>query len=456
MLKSIGTPEHRSSLGLEKASASTGKNVNQSKPKILVLGDAAVSTGFARVIRNILEPLVNDYELHQIGISYHGDPHNYPWSLYPAMVGGDLYGVGRIQSLVEQLQPDLVFAVNDLWTLGNYMDVLKHYRDRLKIILYCPIESKLIDCSHVLRLNGAHKVVAYTEFGRCELERGIHWASTHYPEKEFLPFQVEVIPHGVDSSLVNDSDSELITETLQSRRLEAKRKLWPNFKDIKDSFIVLNANRNQPRKRIDLTVQGFKLFAQSKPDNVRLYLHMGLEDLGWNVLRLAQNLGIEDRLILSTTSRTIPSISDEQMNLVYTACDIGLNTSTGEGWGLVNFEHAAAQAPQVITAHEVAKELWANQAVLIESKISLIEPQTLATAHIVTPEDIAAALEQLYQDTAYRHRMGIAAHQNATKTAYSWNTIAQSWRQLFESFSCNEIKPEFLTSSSQSTELDHL
>lgn len=433
MLKSINPRFVDSSSEIQSLPSSNERTICGDKQRILVIGDAVVSTGFARVIRNILEPLIDLYDIHQIGISYHGDPHTYPWPLYPAMAGGDLYGVGRIQSLVEKLQPNLVFAINDLWTLGNYMDVLRRYREHLKIILYCPIESKLVDFTHVLRLNGAHKVIAYTQFGKCELDKGMNWASIHHPELEFLPKQVEVIPHGVDCNLFNDCKTSVVEKESHVRRLQAKKKLWPNFVDIEDSFIVLNANRNQPRKRIDLTMLGFSLFAQSKPDNVRLYLHMGLEDLGWNIIQLAENLGIERRLILSTSSRTIPSISDEQMNLVYTACDVGLNTSTGEGWGLVNFEHAAAQAPQVITAHEVAKELWSSHAELIEPKIALVEPQTLATAYIISPEDIATALERLYQDTAYRHRMGIVAYNNATKTAYSWKVIAQSWKQQFES-----------------------
>lgn len=141
---------------IHKPSSFNGKISPTNKTKILIIGDAAVSTGFSRVIRNIFESLLDDFEFHQIGISYHGDPHDYHWPLYPAIVGGDLFGTGRIQSLIEKIQPSIVFALNDLWTLGSYMDVLKHYRDHLKIILYCPIESKLIDWG-VCKESGKHR-----------------------------------------------------------------------------------------------------------------------------------------------------------------------------------------------------------------------------------------------------------------------------------------------------------
>ena len=57
------------------------------KPRILIIGDAAVPSGFARVIRSIFEPLQNDFELHQLATRYDGSARNYPWKLYSAAKG---------------------------------------------------------------------------------------------------------------------------------------------------------------------------------------------------------------------------------------------------------------------------------------------------------------------------------------------------------------------------------
>ena len=54
------------------------------RPRILIAGDAAVPTGFARVMEGIFEPLSRRYELHHLGTNYHGDPHRYDWAVYPA------------------------------------------------------------------------------------------------------------------------------------------------------------------------------------------------------------------------------------------------------------------------------------------------------------------------------------------------------------------------------------
>ena len=62
--------------------------------------------------------------------------------------------------------------------------------------------------------------------------------------------------------------------------------------------------------------------------------------MGWNLVTLAKRYDIEGRLIISNMSKEVPADSVERLNLIYNACEVGINTSTGEGWGLVSFEHA--------------------------------------------------------------------------------------------------------------------
>ena len=50
----------------------------------------------------------------------------------------------------------------------------------------------------------------------------------------------------------------------------------------------------------------------------------------------------------------------EKLNLVYNACDVGVNTCIGEGWGLVNFEHAATATAQVVPDHTSLKEIFSE------------------------------------------------------------------------------------------------
>src|ERR1043166_5032133 len=166
----------------------------------------------------------------------------------------------------------------------------------------------------------------------------------------------------------------------------------------RDAFIVLNANRNMPRKRIDITMQGFAIFARDKPPNVKLYLHMATEDTGWNVVILAKRYGICDRLMMTQADNKRPQFSDEQLNLLYNACDVGITTTTGEGWGMVSFEHAATRAAQIVPRHTSLANLWDGAAEFIDPVMTLTYPGNLTDAHMVPADGVAAALERVYRD----------------------------------------------------------
>jgi len=80
-----------------------------------------------------------------------------------------------------------------------------------------------------------------------------------------------------------------------------------------DDFIVFNGNRNQFRKRIDITISAFAKFAVGRPDT-KLYLHMGMKDMGWDVMPLfkremaRQGLDANNRIIMTTPQGGAPAV----------------------------------------------------------------------------------------------------------------------------------------------------
>jgi hypothetical protein len=61
-----------------------------------------------------------------------------------------------------------------------------------------------------------------------------------------------------------------------------------------------------------------------------------------------------------------PKFSDEQLNFLYNACDVGINTTTGEGWGMPSFEHAATRAAQIVPHHTSLADLWKGVLIPLE------------------------------------------------------------------------------------------
>ena len=400
---------------------------NRALPRILIAGDAAVPTGFARVLEGIFNPLITRYEIHHLGTNYRGDPHGYSWKVYPAELGGDRWGARRIVELAEKIQPQLIFILNDIWVQSAYLQELRQAKTLPPIILYCPVDGGPIDPESIAPLAGVTRFVVYTDFGQQQVESAVKKQREKDPSFNFPP--VEVIPHGVDTATFYPlhGDGERM-----SGRLSARRLLFPDATDLEQRFIVLNANRNQPRKRIDTTIRGFALFARDKPAHVKLFLHMGVEDVGWNVVLLARRYGIEDRILMSSLAKTIQGVSTAQLNRIYNACDVGINTSSAEGWGLPSFEHAATRAAQIVPRHSACEELWDGAAVMLEPAFKVINEGVLTDGWLVTPEGVAEALEKLYRDREFLAEMSEKAFRTATRPEYQWGNISERWNALFQ------------------------
>jgi len=396
------------------------------KPMLLAVGDAIAPTGFARVMENILCYLTDEYEIHQIGINYHGDPHDKPWKIYPASLGGDLRGVGRIAQKVDQLRPDIIFLLNDIWVLTEYVSEIRKTRHNCPIIIYCPIDAGPVDDEMLLKLEGVNQFVVYTEYASDEVNRTLTKIRNENPEFNFPV--VSVISHGVDTSkffpLKMNEDNTV-------DRQNAIDLIYNNDPEMKDAFIVLNANRNQPRKRIDITIKGFAKFAENKPDSVKLHLHMGIVDAGWNIVKLAKRFGIYDRLIITSDSNNLSNVSDEELNRIYNSASVGINTSIGEGWGLVAFEHAAAGGVQIVPEHSACKELWQEHGLLINVSESIITEGILTEGQLVSADHLAEQLEYLYTHPIEHNQLSLDGIEYAKLDKFQWILITKAWKELF-------------------------
>lgn len=275
--------------------------------KLFTISDMGVSTGFARVMESIIQYFPEDWEIHSLGINYRGDPHESRAKIYPAMAGGDIYGLGRLRKLLDKIKPDKIFILQDSWIIYEYLKLLTPAELAITT-LYTPVDAGPYLPQWLKDFSKCENVVAYTEYGKQVLQEA-------NPDLE-----IKIIPHGVDRNKffpVPQDEARSFVNALNP-----------------DLFIVLNPNRNQPRKRIDLALAGFAIFAQDK-DNARYHHHAGVEDAGWNVIELGKRFGIADKIILTSKGLSpTNAVSDEVLNLIYNSADVGLNSSTGEGWSL--------------------------------------------------------------------------------------------------------------------------
>ena len=381
--------------------------------KILYAGDAFVQTGFGRVAEYLLPALAKEHEVHVLATNWHGDydEEAVKYKSYPAMAhGSDPFGSHRIAELVQTIQPDLVWVTNDLWVAINLWEAVKPLKEGLgfKFFVYTPIDSYGIFPELNDPVSEWDGLATYTEFGKQELIKMGYDKPIH------------IIPHGTD-----------FTKFFPMDPLETRRELGVP----EDTFIVFNGNRNQPRKRIDLTIKGFIEFAKDKPD-ARLWLNMGAKDMGWEIVplfkRVARDSGYDatGKLILTSPHfSTHNCLSIEQLNKVYNAVDIGLNTCIGEGWGLVNSEHAATGTAQVVPDHTSLKEIF-DGIPRIACNGSETDRNYGLERLPPDPSSVAAILNDYYEDRSALEKAGQWCHDRIHEKQFTWPVITKKMLRI--------------------------
>lgn len=225
-----------------------------------------------------------------------------------------------------------------------------------------------------------------------------------------------MIPHGIDTSTFFPVKQEDAREAMGLPQ---------------DVFFVFNGNRNQPRKRIDLTIKGFIQFALDKPD-ARLWLNMGKKDQGWDVIplfkRIARDMDYDatGKLVLTSKDFDVTNcLPIDRLNLVYNACDVGVNTCIGEGWGLVNFEHAATGTAQIVPDHTSLKEIF-NEIPRIPVESWEVDCNYGLDRGVPSAEGLAAILNHYYENRDDLHKVGEWCYDRLHQDQYKWENIGAS------------------------------
>ena len=386
------------------------------KPKVLWVGDIVAMTGFARVTENVITRLDDNFEIVVLGNNWWGDPN--PWQerfrMYPSSNRYQTapFGEQRIREIVEREQPDIVFTINDMWIINEQYRQIEdlHKEGKFKFVGYAPMDSyNWMGCLSETA-NAWDAIISYTEFGAYEFVKG----GINKP--------IAVIPHGVTPGQFYPTDKK-----------EARKRL--GLKD--DIFIVFNGNRNQFRKRQDITISAFAKFAKDKPD-AQLYMHMGLKDQGWDIMsvfgREMQKNGLDPngRIIMTANTPNPPNVEVDLLNAIYNSADIGVNTCKGEGWGLVNFEHAACRVAQVVPDHTSCKEIFDGYGKLIRCDHVDVDVNYAREMPCPSDEHLAEILTELYENRDELDSVAQACYERATDEQFSWDTVASQFGGIFE------------------------
>ncbi len=376
------------------------------KRRLLWIGDAVASTGFSRITHGVCDVLKDKWEVHVLGINYHGDPHEYPYPIWPArgLARADLFGVTRTAPLTTRLKPEVIIVLNDPWNVPAYMKKAGN----------CPVIASMavdgLNCRGQ-EINGLMHAIFWTEFGASEAARGGYKGDS------------TVIPLGVDIETFTPGD-----------RVESRAALRLPPRIQRDAFIVGNINRNQPRKRLDLTIQYFATWIRKQGiEDAYLYLHVApTGEEAYDLNNLAKFYGVASRLIMASPEIGV-GVDEEYMVHTYRAFDVQMTTTQGEGFGLTTLEGMACGIPQIVPDWAALGEICRDHALLVPcSSTATTQHKINAIGGIGDMMQTIECLDRLYRTPGEREELSRAGILLAGKACYRWPDIGRRYLEVIE------------------------
>lgn len=386
-------------------------NVDLPKIKVLAYCDSPTcATGFGTVSRNIFEGLQNTgrYQVDVLGINYWGDPHNFPYRIWPTGTNAqkDPYGRKKICSMIPQMEYDILFFLQDTFImdfLPELIPFLKNQGKKFKSICYFPVDGVPKE-QWIKNISVVDYPVAYSEFGK-------EMAMQAFPECS----ELDVIPHGVNT---------IDYAPLPKEQIEEFRTRY--FGGHADKFIFMNLNRNQQRKDIPRTIQAFVEFRKEVPDSL-LYLHMAQKDQGWDLPEVCKAYGLNttDDVIFPQNFGPNQGYPRQIVNMLYNCVDAVVSTTLGEGWGLSWSEAMAAKTPIIMPRNTALTEaISEDKGYLVNSGtnpglFTVLPHDNEIIRPLVDVDDMAEKMLEIYND--------YDAAKAKAQAAYDWITTKLAW-----------------------------
>jgi glycosyltransferase involved in cell wall biosynthesis len=300
------------------------------------------------------------------------------------------FGFAKLGEYIDTVNPDIVMIYNDPIVVANFLEAIKNVEKTFKLWIYLDMVYPGCDQGLLRTIESrADKIYCFTQ----------KWKDVLLSRIPTTTKEIAVLEHGVNMAVFKrlpDSD-----------RLSARKQLSLPA----DGIVFLNMNRNTERKRLDLTLMAFVRLLKQNP-TLPLYLviastmsqqggaHYNIIQIYMNELTLA---GLDtttySQRVIGVDTAPPKLLDDNTINQVYNACDYGINTGNGEGFGLCQLEHLATGAPQVVV------DVGDFRAFLTEEVAEIVPSTTYSylpigtgigiTAHSAHYDDIAAAMNRI-------------------------------------------------------------
>ena len=378
--------------------------------------------GYSKVMFELSKYLAEcpNIKLHIFGFQnfYDSNEHKVERNLPPNVEVFDVYanedpknkGFGEkiVVDYIQKVDPDIVIIYNDLVVINSLIEQIKTIQDRrFKLIPYIDIVYKNEKNALIKNIDKlCDGGIMFTRYWENVIKYQGFTKKTHILEHGFNKDNFYPIP----------------------------KKLCRKFFNMKESdFVIVNLNRNQPRKRWDICLMSYiKFVSKHLGEPIRLLIATSMHG-GWDLSDLIvsecrkYDITMEDLKKHLIILQNPQQISDFDINIMYNVGDIGLNTCDGEGFGLCNFEQAGVGVPQIVPNIGGFKDFFikGKNSILIDPKWTYYCDHSrdfvAGEAEVCDVDDYVNALEFYYTHRKLITNHGQAARENILSN-YSWTS----------------------------------
>jgi glycosyltransferase involved in cell wall biosynthesis len=437
------------------------------KKRILFSGEASwLSTGFATYNKELIRRLhaTGKYTIAEVGSfgsSAQEEAKKLPWKFYGVLPLNkneeriyksnptNAFGVYKIDAVLADFQPDIVFDARDPWMVHHIMS--SRYKENFKSILVPTVDSAPYKKEWITDTFGKSEIICtYSNYGKRIMEM----------EKLSV---ADVLSPGVDLEVFRPMDRNTV------------RGDWGIKKDIN---IIGTVMRNQKRKLFPDLFEAFALL-RSKYKKVEavqksvLLCHTSWPDVGWDIPELLYRSGVQRHVLFTykcgdckkifftwflpsddagcgrcifcgkmaaKMPSTVDGVSTSELAEVYNLMDIYIQPAICEGWGLPIVEAKACGVPGLYSNYSAMEDHVENGGGLpIKIGRFYTESETMAVRSLPDIEDMADKMKKLLVDKEMRLRMGKEARECAERM-HSWDVSAKKLENIIDVLDIHDRK----------------
>ena len=324
---------------------------------------------------------------------------------------GKGFGENLINDYILKIQPDILIIYNDLLVITSLFNKIKELPIiNFRIIPYIDLVYRNEKQSLLININTlADSAIMFTKY----------WENVAKYQGFTKP--TYILEHGFNSD----------------QYYPIPKKLARKFYNISEKdFVIVNLNRNQPRKRWDLCIMAYvKFIAKHMNENIKLLIATSMNG-GWDIGELIlsecrkYNITVQDFQKHIILLQNPQQITDFEINVMYNVGDVGINTCDGEGFGLCNFEQAGVGVAQIVPHIGGFKDFFVKNenAILIDPILSYYcdnaRDYVGGEPEICSPNDFANALEYYYNNRDVLIKHGDSARKHILHN-YKWKNMGK-------------------------------